>query len=137
MTPLADLPNPLFASGRSVLARFGYRHLDDHQSREDWSDMWDLLRGDFAPHAGQEVPAFVDLDDRRQAAARDYMAWRLLADRNLELCERLHVEIFAKGVSTDAVERYAVAREAYEESVEAFGAARVALAALLARANAA
>ncbi len=135
MSPLASLPNPLFANGRSVLARFGYRHLDDHERREDWPDMWALLRGDFALPAGQAVPGYREMDDRRQAAARDYMTRRLLADRNLEICERLHVEIFTKGVSADAVERYAVARDAYEDSVEAFGAARDTVAALLVRAR--
>lgn len=135
MTSLPDLPNPLFARGRSVLARFGYRHLDDQETREDWSDMWALLRGDFAPPAGQDVPGYLELDDHRRAAARDYMTRRLLADRNLEICERLHVEIFTEGVSTDAVERYAVARDAYEDSVEAFGAARDTVAALLTRAR--
>lgn len=125
---LPELPNTLFSSGRSVLAKFGYRHLDDGEVREDWPEMWDLLRGDFAGAAGgRAVPAFSDLSAGTQAAAREYMARRLIADRNLERCERLHVAIFTGGVQTDAVERYADARDAYEHSVEAFGAAREAL----------
>ncbi|MBB4264944.1 hypothetical protein [Roseospira visakhapatnamensis] len=133
MSTLPELPNPLFASGRSVLARFGYQHRDDQEAREDWAVMWDLLRGDFSAPAGEAVPAFHDLDEPTRGAARDYMVARLIADRNLERCERLHVDIFANGVNTDAVERYAIARDAYEDSVEAFGAARLRLATLLAR----
>jgi hypothetical protein len=121
---LPELPNTLFSSGRSVLAKFGYRHLEDGEVREDWAAMWDLLRGDFTGAAGGPVPAFSDLEAGTQAAAREYMARRLIADRNLERCERLHVAIYTGGVRTDAVERYADARDAYEHSVEAFGAAR-------------
>ncbi|MBB4286885.1 hypothetical protein [Roseospira goensis] len=119
-----ELPNTLFASGRSVLAKFGYRHLEDGELREDWAEMWDLLRGDFASAGGGAVPAYDALGAAAQAAAREYMARRLIADRNLETCERWHVRIFSDGVQTDAVESYAIARDAYEDSVEAFGAAR-------------
>lgn len=65
------------------------------------------------------------------AVAREYMSLRLIADRNLEICERWHVQLFAGGIQTDAVERYAEARDAYEEAVEAFGHAREVLDALL------
>ncbi|MQX38113.1 hypothetical protein GHC57_16475 [Roseospira navarrensis] len=121
---MPELPNTLFSSGRSVLAKFGYRHMTDGEVREDWAEMWDLLRGDFTGAAGGMVPAFGALEEGAQAAAREYMARRLIADRNLERCERLHVAIFSGGVRTEAVERYSTARDAYEHSVEAFGAAR-------------
>lgn len=119
-----ELPNRLFSGGRSVLARYGYRPVAPGEAREDWAEMWDLLRGDFAAGA---VPAYDALEPSTQAAAREYMARRLIADRNLEACERWHVRLFGEGVRTDAVERYADARDAYEHSVEAFGAAREAL----------
>lgn len=121
---LPSLPNPLFANGRSVLARFGYQAGPEGAARDDWAAMWDLLRGDFAPRNGRPVPAYDALPPAVQEAARAYMAQRLIADRNLETCERWHVALFSDGVQTDAVEAYAVARDAYEDSVEAFGAAR-------------
>jgi len=123
---LPELPNRLFSGGRSVLSRYGYRPVAPGEVREDWAEMWDLLRGDF-PAAGTTVPAYGDLAADAQAAAREYMARRLIADRNLEACERWHVRLFSDGVHTDAVERYSDARDAYEHSVEAFGAAREAL----------
>ena len=135
MTGMPELPNKLFSNGRSVLSRFGYRPLAAGETREDWAEMWDLLRPDFADMGHGTVPAFADLDAQQQAAARDYMARRLIADRNPESCEDLHVRLFSGGISTDAVERYSAARDAYEESVEAFGEAREALSALLPKAH--
>lgn len=129
---ITDLPNPLFANGRSVLARFGYRHLEDGELREDWAEMWALLRPDFAERAGRTIPAYEALDPVQQAAAREYMSLRLIADRNLDICERWHRELFAGGIRTDAVERYSEARDAYEHSVEGFGHAREALDRMLA-----
>ncbi|EKV31642.1 hypothetical protein C882_4015 [Caenispirillum salinarum AK4] len=135
-TTITELPNPLFSNGRSVLARFGYRHLEDGELREDWAEMWELLRPDFAERADRHVPAYGDLSPVQAAAAREYMSVRLIADRNLEICERRHVQLFSGGIQTDGVERYAEARDAYEEAVETFGHAREALDALLSRAAA-
>lgn len=135
MTGTPELPNKLFSNGRSVLSRFGYRPLAAGETREDWAEMWDLLRPDFADMGHPNVPAYADLGTELQAAARDYMSRRLIADRNLERCEELHVRLFNGGINTDAVERYSEAREAYEESVEAFGDAREALTALLPKAH--
>jgi hypothetical protein len=131
MSATTELPNPLFSNGRSVLARFGYRHLAVGELREDWAEMWELLRPDFAEKGNRPVPAYAALSQAQAAAAREYMSLRLIADRNLETCERLHVALFSGGVKTDAVERYAKARDAYEEAVEHFGDAREALDALL------
>lgn len=114
-----------------MLARFGYRHLADGELREDWAEMWEHLRPDFASTGDRHVPAYNDLSPVQAAAAREYMSLRLIADRNLEICERWHVQLFAGGIQTDAVERYADARDAYEEAVEGFGRAREALDALL------
>lgn len=132
MSALPELPNRLFSDGRSVLSKFGYRHLEAGEVREDWARMWDLLRGDFATDRTPDIAAYDALNAAGQAAARTYMSRRLIADRNLETCEDLHVRLFSGGISTDLVERYSEAREAYEESVEAFGDAREDLAALLA-----
>ncbi len=135
MTGTPELPNKLFSNGRSVLSRFGYRHLTAGETREDWAEMWDLLRSDFTDMGHPDVPAYADLSTDQQGAAREYMSRRLIADRNLETCEDLHVRLFSGGISTDGVERYSEAREAYEESVEAFGEAREALSALLPKAH--
>lgn len=133
MSALPELPNRLFSNGRSVLAQFGYRPVDAGEVREDWAEMWDHLRGDFATAARPLVPGYAGLTADQQAAARTYMSCRLIADRNLETCEDLHVRLFSGGIKTDLVERYSVAREAYEDSVEAFGDAGEALAGLLSR----
>lgn len=112
-----------FDDGRRVLARFGY-----HPAAiiEDRAAMWSRLMGDF-PRA----PAWDALDEPARAAAHDYMRLRRESDRLLEACEALHREMLKDGITTARVERYAEAREAYEEHVEAFGAARERLAALL------
>ncbi|MFA7431181.1 MAG: hypothetical protein WCZ23_13570 [Rhodospirillaceae bacterium] len=133
MTAVPELPNRLFSEGRSVLSKFGYRHLEDGEVREDWAAMWEHLRSDFTDTHRLSVASFDRLNADQQAAAREYMSRRLLADRNLERCEEWHVKMFAQGINTDAVERYSVARDAYEESVEAFGAAREKLDILLPR----
>lgn len=135
MTGIPELPNKLFSDGRSVLSRFGYKPLAPGETREDWAAMWDLLRPDFADMGHPNVPAFDDLSGEQKAAARDYMSRRLIADRNLEHCEEMHVRLFNSGINTDLVERYSEARDAYEESVEAFGDAREALVPLLPKAH--
>lgn len=116
-----DFPNRLFEQGRSVLARFGYREAGG--DRDDWDRVWDLLIGDF-PSRRRRIPRFADLTAEQRPAALEYMRLRLVADRNVEVCEQLHYSLFAKGIDTDLVERYAAAREVYEDSVEDFGRAR-------------
>lgn len=133
MTSVPELPNRLFSDGRSVLAKFGYRHLEQGEVREDWAAMWEHLRSDFTDSTRLSVASYDRLGPEQQGAAREYMSRRLLADRNLERCEELHVKLFSQGINTDGVEHYAVARDAYEDSVEAFGAAREALDAVLPR----
>ena len=133
---LPELPNRLFSGGRSVLSRYGYRPVAPGEVREDWAEMWGPAARRLSGRR-TAVPAYADLTADARAAAREYMARRLIADRNLEVCERWHVRLFSEGVRTDAVERYADARDAYEHSVEAFGAAREALEALLRAARAA
>lgn len=133
MTAVPELPNRLFSDGRSVLSKFGYRHLEAGEVREDWAEMWEHLRSDFTDSNRLSVASYDRLPPEQQAAARDYMSRRLLADRNLECCEELHVALFSNGINTEGVENYSVARDAYEESVEAFGEARKVLNGMLPR----
>ena len=130
---VVELPNRLFADGRSILARFGYRHVENGAERDDWTAMWDLLRPDFATADQPDIATYDVLSEEAQSLARTYMRVRLEADRNLEACERLHVQLYADGIDKDRVEDYAVVRDAYEDSVEAFGAARERLAPHLSR----
>lgn len=105
----------LFARGRDVLARYGYAR--DGRSAEA---VWPLLVRDFpfpVPEWGRLTPA-------QRRAAEDYLGLREAADRHLETCEALHLRLSQAGIGSDLVERYAAAREDYEEAVEAFGAAR-------------
>ncbi len=127
---IPELPNTLFSNGRSVLSKFGYVHFEGDQSRDDWAEMWELLRGDF-PMSDGKAPALDDLGGDVQEAAREYMKIRLLADHYLDECERQHVSIFKGSINTDLVEEYAVARDRYEHSVEDFGDAREKIQALL------
>lgn len=130
---VVELPNRLFADGRSILARFGYRHVENGAERDDWTAMWDLLRPDFATAEQPDIATYDVLSEEAQSLARAYMRVRLEADRNLEACERLHVQLYADGIDKARVEDYAVVRDAYEDSVEAFGAAREKLAPHLSR----
>ncbi|WP_448204346.1 hypothetical protein [Azospirillum sp. sgz302134] len=127
-------PDRLLSAGRRALARFGSRELDHVPADAfiDWNALWDELRGDFATQALPRVPEYEALDPAVREAARVYIRQRLVSDVMLGRCEELHRDLFAHGICTDAVEAYAVARDAYEDSVEAFGAARVRLAGLLA-----
>ncbi len=127
-------PDRLLSAGRRVLARFGSKRLDHVPSDAfiNWAALWDGLRGDFG--APDRVPSFDALDPAARDAARAYIRQRLVSDVTLGRCEELHRDLFARGIRTGAVEAYAVARDAYEDSVEAFGAARIRLARLLAAA---
>jgi len=133
MTHTHATPDRLLSAGRRVLARFGSKTLDHVPTDEfiNWVALWDDLRGDFATQALPNVPAFDDLNPAAREAARAYIRQRLVSDVMLGRCEDLHRDLFAHGICTDAVEAYAVARDAYEDSVEAFGAARVRLSNLL------
>jgi len=137
---VVELPNRLFSGGRSVLAQFGYKHLADGESREDWAEMWELLRGDFPPPSAPSpvkspamslAPAYEALSPQAQAAARLYMSCRLRADHFLEQCEQGHVALFSGGINGKRVEAYSLARDCYEQSVEEFGQARQSLEQLL------
>lgn len=121
-------PDPTVEAGRRILARFGYAHSDSPFPREDYAEMWELLRGDFPAGA----PAYAAMSAAQQEAARDYMDLRLIADRRYELCSIAQRELFERGIDTELVERYTTIRDAYEDGVEAFGAARARLQALLA-----
>ncbi len=126
-------PDRLLSAGRRVLARFGSRELDAVPTDEfiNWTALWDELRGDFATRALPQVPDFDTLDPAAREAARAYIRQRLVSDVMLGRCEELHRDLFAHGICTDGVEAYAVARDAFEDSVEAFGDARIRLAGLL------
>jgi len=116
-------PDPTVEAGRGVLARFGYAHSDSPFPREDYAEMWELLRGDFPAKA----PGYAAMSAAQQEAARDYMDQRLVADRRYELCSIAQRELFERGIDTELVERYTTIRDAYEDGVEAFGAARARL----------
>lgn len=120
-------PDPLVEGARSVLRQYGYRHRSRPDDHGDWPDMWELLRGDFMPRAA----AYADLPDGVRDAARAYMGCQLKADHLLDRCRDAHARLHDGGIGTGAVEAYADAREAYEHSVEDFGAARERVEALL------
>ena len=120
-------PDPRVEAGRSVLARFGYAHQDGPFPREDYDEMWTLLKGDFPSPNGSPVPDYGAMTEAQRDAARAYMDARLVADRRYELCSVSQREIFEQGIDTELVERYTTIRDAYEDAVEDFGAARARL----------
>ncbi len=105
---------------RRDLSRFGYRTGDP-----DTSAVWRRLRVDL-PVGGAQVELSILTGAAREAAER-YCAHRATLDDLLDQCDQIHLEIFAKGPERERVERYAVARDAYEDAVEVFGELRVAL----------
>ncbi len=114
-------PDQLVEAGASVLARFGYRPFEGEQ--EGWDEMWRLLKSDFTTQKRPWVAEFADLSPSQKEAAKVYMRRRLIADRWFEECRKAQADLY-QGIGTELVERYSVAREAYEDSVEDFGRAR-------------
>ena len=123
-------PDQLVESNASVLAKFGYQPFGGED--EDWGGMWTLLQGDFTTQQRPRVLDFEDLTLSQQEAAKVYMRRRLIADRLFEECRKAQADLF-KGIDTERVERYSIAREAYEDSVEDFGKAREKLDSMLPR----
>jgi len=121
-------PDRLVESNASVLARFGYQPYTGED--EDWPGMWQLLKGDFTTLEHPYVAEFEGLSPSQQEAAKVYMRRRLLADRLFEECRKAQAALY-QGIATELVERYSIAREAYEDSVEDFGRAREKLESLL------
>ncbi len=122
MTMALDTPRRLVEHNAEQLARFGYVPFGG--AEPDWEGMWALLKGDFATLARPEVPDYGELSPWPREAARIYMRRRLVADRLFEECRRLYDALHARGIDTELVEAYSLARDAYEESVYDFGRAR-------------
>lgn len=124
-------PDPRVEAGRSVLARFGYAWSDKLLPRDDYPEMWAVLRGDFHGSGRAPAPTWDDLAADRQEMAREYMDCRLVADRRYDLCSEAQNELYTAGIGVMLVEKYTTLRDSYEDSVNAFGAARERLQALL------
>lgn len=115
-------PQQLIDRTIAGLERFGYSQCAD--ASPDWAGMWQLLRGDFATQKRAHVPGYAEMSPWAREGARIYMRRRLLADRLFEECQELYRRLHAEGINTELVEAYALARDAYEESVMDFGRAR-------------
>ncbi len=114
---MGSFGNDLFERGREVLGRYGYR---PRAGELDFAGVWSTLAGDF-PMA---VPEWARLTPLQRRAAEEYLQIRVDADRRLEVCETMHAKLLQAGIDDGLVEAYAQAREAYEDTVEAFGRAR-------------
>ena len=115
-------PQQLIDGEIAGLERFGYMPFAD--AAPDWAHMWQLLQGDFATPKRRHLPGYAEMSPWPQEGARIYMRRRLLADRLFEECQELYRRLHAEGINTELVEAYALARDAYEESVLDFGRAR-------------
>ena len=104
------------------LKRFGYVPFGD--TDPDWVAMWELLKTDFSTVARAHVPSYQEMSVWPQEGARIYMRRRLLADRLFEECQALYSRLHNDGISTELVEAYTLARDAYEDAVMDFGKAR-------------
>ena len=126
--------DPLLERNAEQLAHFGYVPSVSGSADEqpDWAGWWRQLRADFATVHLIQVPSYAEMSPWPQEAARIYMRRRLVADRLFEECRKLHGELLEYGISTERVEAYSVARDAYEDSVHQFGAARQTLEEILA-----
>jgi hypothetical protein len=89
-----------------------------------WSAMWELLKTDFSTVQRVHVPSYEEMTPWPQEGARIYMRRRLLADHLFEECQNLYKLLHSDGINSELVEAYTLARDAYEESVGDFGAAR-------------
>jgi len=128
----ASIRNPVLETNLDRLSRYGYRRGAAGPETASATE-WARLKGDFAD-AGQAVVADFDaLPADANAAAQRYLDLRREADRLLSACEAAHKTILEQGLNVDRVEHYALVRDAYEEKVEEFGAARLAVSRLLAR----
>jgi hypothetical protein len=107
--------NPTLARTLARLERYGYR-----ATIADDAETWRKLRGDFEHAAEQELAA---LPPATKAAAEHYLACKRKSDRLLTACETAHAEILERGLDRERSEAYAIVRDAYEDSVEAFGTA--------------
>lgn len=105
---------------RAELARFGYQSSDSEPAQ-----LWRVLRRDFPGSAAEAELA--ELPDEVQGQAREYCLHRATMDRLLDRCDAIHLSILSGGPDAAVVEDYAVARDAFEDSVERFGELRAAI----------
>lgn len=119
-------PQRLIEGEVAQLKRFGYVPAlgAAGDADLDWAAMWELLKGDFATLQRAHVPAYAEMTPWPQEGARIYMRRRLLADRLFEECQMLYERLHSEGIDTELVEAYALARDAYEDSVGDFGESR-------------
>ncbi|MBM3597309.1 MAG: hypothetical protein FJX35_03790 [Alphaproteobacteria bacterium] len=130
----ARFPDPLVEQRHAVLARYGAEPATLPAGEADearWTELWRLLKPDFATADRTQVPDFASLAPAAREAARAYIGCRIEADRLLARCKEAHSRLARDGIATDAVEHYATVRDAYEDGVMAFGAARERLDTLL------
>jgi hypothetical protein len=119
---MSETANPVLDRALAHLEQYGYR-APVTEIAADWA----RLKSDF----GESVPDLAELGGAARKAADRYLALKYEADELLAACEAAHREILGEGLGPERTERYAVVRDAYEEKVEEFGAARAALAVAL------
>jgi len=121
---------------RQQLARFGYRTDAQTQAPLAFDAEWSRLQADFPCAPGRHVPAYAALGAVAAQLARQYMRDRIQLDSLLNQCDAIHADIVALGPRPAVIERYASARDAFEDAVERFGALRGQLQLALAAAQA-
>jgi hypothetical protein len=118
-------PQHLIDGQIAQLKRFGFgAFASSATDAPHWTQMWEFLKGDFATVQRAHVPSYEEMSPWPQEGARIYMRRRLLADHLFEECQNLYQRLHSDGINSELVEAYTLARDAYEDSVGDFGAAR-------------
>ena len=120
----SSISNPVLEKSLDRLSRYGHRR-NPTEAPETPATEWARLKSDFTEPGGAMVPNFDDLPADAQAAARHYLDLKREADQLLSACEAAHGDILRHGLDVARVDDYAVVRDAYEDKVEEFGAARL------------
>ena len=110
---------------RAYLARFGYKQHSATARPTAYEVEWDILKADFKSLHGHAVLEFEALPVNLKALATAYVDKRRKLDVLMDICDHKHLAILSSGADAGLVEDYSLARDNYEDAVEAFGAFRV------------
>lgn len=128
--PAQPLPQPPLANEqgrRFQLGRFGYSADRNALEAPSPDAEWLILKADFLTSERRHVPDLSDFPADIRLIAEEHIANRRQLDLLMEACDAAHLTIRDRGADADLVERYAEARDAYEDAVEMFGEGRVRL----------
>lgn len=117
------------AARQRELARFGYKEITSLANHEiNLESEWEILKTDFLTHTKPTLPAFAELSALTKDTVLAYLLKRRAADNLMDQCDQIHLKVAQLGASKANVNDYILARDAFEDAVEDFGKAGVAVA---------